>query len=140
MWLRFKLWWVSRGLVLADRTVATAESRMEDVNANLACRRRSLAQQKVELTRMRSDIQKMFNHADNRLRLLYDSLAEDLKDAEKSQSRYGEAIEKLRSERDVLRDVTLPTLVAEHTRIRECLNADTAHEVRKRVVASPGNE
>jgi hypothetical protein len=64
------------------------------------------------------------------------SLTEDLDEAERAHSQYQETIDGLRSELQVLRDITVPNLTAAHRLILERYDAETAIAVRNRVAVS----
>lgn len=71
-----------------------------------------------------------------RFSFLAKSAEEDTQNARDTATQYSEAIEALRSENQILRDVTVPTLVAQHKLILQRIDAETAIEVQRLVALS----
>lgn len=79
-----------------------------------------------------------FQKMQRRISILSESAMEDLEDAERLQNQYEETIDGLRSELTVLRETTVPSLVASNKLVLSELDAWTAVQVRRQVASMSG--
>ena len=115
-------WLALRRLSCTERIVVSFEKRLKETQYLLRKRHRQLI-----------SVQK-------RLELVSDTLMEDLEEAQSLQKQYEETVSALREENKIYSNVTLPTLMAEHTRILECLKAEVSMAVRHQIIATADRE
>lgn len=118
IFFRIRSWVNLRKIYTSERMVRDLERRMQQSLTILNRKQRKL-----------ESLQK-------RLLSINESVLEDLEEATNIQVRYEETMTALRSENRILKDVTIPTLTAEHKRILTVVDADTAAAVRRQVSAS----
>jgi uncharacterized protein (DUF342 family) len=116
--------------------VARAESRLEQ-RLNKAAKDveksdRRLSDRTKEINAALESLTRNLASNDRRLRDIGESLLEDIQMAKATQQRYEEELESVRSENRILKEVTIPGLVAANKLMIERLDADTAVEVRRR--------
>ena len=116
MFRKIKLWWAFRRLSLARQALFQWETDSQKVLKQIQRKTRKL------------------ESLDRKLRSISESVLEDLADADKTIEQHAHALASIRSEYDVLKDVTLPTLVSENRAFRERWDKEIAtartHSVR----------
>ena len=122
MFKKIKLWWAFRRLSLARQALFQWETDSQQV-----------------LKQLQRKIRKL-ESLDRKLRSISESVLEDLADADKTIEQHSHALASIRSEYDVLKDVTLPTLCSENRAFRERWNAEIASARIRNVRLSEGHE
>jgi hypothetical protein len=87
----------------------------------------SLAQDRLDLSNLREQWE-----------ILNQKVSDDIQRAEEADRLHQVAIDALRSENQVMRDITVPELVAAHKLILQRYDAETAIEIRRQVAAGGG--
>ena len=105
----------------------SSEDRLLDME-----RRRDHSVRRLELRRRSLAV------VERRLAAHAEVLAEDLDEAKRLQEQYDEQLVSIRSELRVLKDVTIPGLVAANKLLLAQWDAETAIQVRRQVAALPG--
>ena len=122
MFRKIKLWWAFRRLSLARQALFQWETDSQKVLKQIQRKTRKL------------------ESLDRKLRSISESVLEDLADADKTIEQHAHALASIRSEYDVLKDVTLPTLVSENRAFRERWDAEIATARVRNVRMSEGND
>ncbi len=115
-------WIALRKMVKGNRLVRRLETRARQTRKALQKRRRQL------------------ESAQNRFISISESTMEDVDLAIAEQHSFEEKIDQMRVERDVLRDVLVPSLTGAHKLILARLDAETAIAVRRQVAATMREE
>ena len=103
----------------ASNIVSFYENESYELNKRLEKRR-------IELTNLQ-----------RRIESLGETLVEDLEEADSIQRRHRQAFDTLKDENDVLKNKTIPTLVASADLLLQRYDAETAIEIRRAMVLKP---
>jgi len=116
MFKTIKMWWALRKMSVARQAVFQWEQDSH-----------------VILKQLQRKIRKL-ESLDKIIRNISESVLDDLADADKTIKQHSHALDSIRSEYDVLKEVTLPTLVSENRAFRERWDKEIAtarmHSVR----------
>ena len=129
----------------ADQLVSAAERRAygHSSKVNQLARRLRKSHRKLEEAKLDSEVlveqwKAQFMKIQRRISQIAESAMEDMENAERLQNQYEETVDGLRSELTVLRETTIPSLVASNKLVLSELDAWTAVQVRRQVAAMPG--
>ena len=103
----------------ASNIVSFYENESYELNKRLEKRR-------IELTNLQ-----------RRIESLGGTLVEDLEEADSIQRRHRQAVDTLKDENDVLKNKTIPTLVASADLLQQRYNTETAIEIRRAMALKP---
>ncbi len=114
---------------------------MKWLRSFLAYRRLSIARRRsVRVIRRSQRLDKRLAKHNARLRLLAETIAEDLEEAIELNKDRDQAIEMLSNENEVLRDVLVPELTAAQQMAVSRWDAEMQIQKYKQVAATPGHE
>jgi uncharacterized protein YukE len=126
------------------RTLSLAEMRANEHQQLASCSQRRLKRNHRRLGQLQSELDQLgeswrgkLGAFERRMRSINAAAAEDVEEANRIQEQYEKTVEGLRSELQVLRDVTVPGLVQSNKMMLSELDKYTAINVRQQVGASP---
>jgi len=118
---RLRSWWLLRRHSAAMRQVIKWVDRSHEVGSRLERQRKKLLGLKTQFD------------------LISQSIMEDIETTEFLQREHEHTLEALQEENKVMRDVTIPQLIAAHQLLLERWDAETAVHVRRRVLSNRSN-
>lgn len=119
LWNEFLGWLSSRS---SFRRIVSAEKKMQKL-----CR-----QSKKNNRRLKKNENKL-RSIKNLLISIGDSVSDDIEEAKNLNEQYEKSLTAARSELEILKEITIPTMVASHKLLLEQYDAQTAVEVRKKL-------
>jgi chromosome segregation ATPase len=142
-----RLWRVASASFQADRVLSSAELRVAEFVKESRHSARELKRIYRELQKVREDVELYEEHCrlgleklKSRIVSIVETSVEELESAELVQRQYNETVETLQSELRVLRDITVPGLVAANKLCLAELDSWTSVQVRRQVAALPVGE
>lgn len=148
IWTSIRRWWrVATASFHADRVLSLAESRVAEFAKESRHSARELKRIYRELQKAREDVELYeerhrlgLERLKSRIVSIVETSVEELESAELVQRQYNETVETLQSELRVLRDITVPGLVAANKLCLAELDSWTSVQVRRQVAALPVGE
>lgn len=148
LWTAFRRWRrVAAASFHADRVLSVAEARVAEFSKESKRSVKELRKIHREIRKIKDEMEQFderrrmtLEKLKSRLASIVETSVEELEAADNVQRQYNEAVETLQSELRVLRDVTVPGLVAANKLCLAELDSWTSVQVRRQVAALPVGE